>query len=466
MPQQPFQIEVHVSADKLAADLILRGDGSQLSLTANQLMTELQKHEVTYGIMQDVVERICLSPQSYIDVPVTIAVGKPPENGVDAQVEYTFEQKTDVTKPKELDGGRVDFYNVTQIANIVRGQLLARKHPPTPGIDGVGVDGAPIAAKAGRDLPLKAGKNVVLDQTKTLMYAAIDGQASFTEGGKLNIFPVYEVNGDVDFSVGNIDFVGTVVVRGNVPSGFRIKASGDIRIYGSVEGAELEAGGSVHIKNGIAAQDKGHVIAGHDIVTSYIQNGNVTAGNDITVAQSIMFSQVRAGRNVVCTSTKGSIIGGLTQAGKMVVARVIGNSSSTPTSVEVGAKPEVRNEMQSISNELHSMYETLKKTDQGLGVIDKVMKTAGQLPPDKKLLQIKLTNTRMTLEKQIKELENRYRELEEELRDEIPAVVEAQVVMYPGVKLVFGRLVRFIKQEFSRCRFRVQDGEITFTPLV
>ena len=46
------------------------------------------------------------------------------------------------------------------------------------------------------------------------MYAALDGLLTKTEKGKINVFPVYEINGDVDYSIGNIDFVGTVVIRG------------------------------------------------------------------------------------------------------------------------------------------------------------------------------------------------------------------------------------------------------------
>ena len=71
------------------------------------------------------------------------------------------------------------------------------------------------------------------------MYAAIDGLVTKTEKEKLNVFPVYEVNGDVDYNIGNIDFVGTVVIRGNILTGFRVKASGDIRVTGGIEGAEV-----------------------------------------------------------------------------------------------------------------------------------------------------------------------------------------------------------------------------------
>src|SRR5690606_12118002 len=99
---------------------------------------------------------------------------------------------------------------------------------------------------------------------KLKAYAVIDGQVSITENDKINVFPIFEVKGDVDFRVGNIDFVGMVLIRGNVLSGFKIKATGDIRIMGEVEAADLEAGENIEIMAGVVAQGKGSIIAGRN----------------------------------------------------------------------------------------------------------------------------------------------------------------------------------------------------------
>lgn len=39
------------------------------------------------------------------------------------------------------------------------------------------------------------------------------------------IEPVYTIKGDIDYSVGNIDFKGSVRIGGNVVAGFSIKAT-------------------------------------------------------------------------------------------------------------------------------------------------------------------------------------------------------------------------------------------------
>lgn len=465
--EKQYTLEVVISPDRMQADLLIHTDLEHIALSESEIRQFLKSQNVMFGILDHVIEDICDEPEQFVNRPQPIADGMPPVSGVDGRIEFASQSlENDEPKPKEMDDGRVDYYNIVSIPNVSRGQLLARKVPPAPGIDGHDITGGVVAAKHGKEVVIKPGKNVVLNEDKTLLYAAIDGQISISDDEKINVFPVFEVNGDVDFSVGNIDFVGTVVVRGNVPTGFRIKAAGDIRIFGSVEGAELEATGTIEIRSGIVAQDKGSVIAGNNIKTSFIQNGNVSASGDIIVSQSIMFSHVRAGKSIVCRGTKGFIIGGTLQAGEKIVARVFGNASATPTVLEVGVKPELRNELAQIQRELQTYNENMRKADQGLNVLIQMLQTTGDLTPDKRAMQIKLTNSRLTMEKEIKKLDGRRQEVEQLIEGETPAAVEILSIMYPGIKLVFGRYVRFIKQEFSRTRFVVIDGEISTSTLI
>lgn len=465
-----YRLEVKISADKLEAEIFLKvgeEDLESIVLKESDVYNALQTSKVKAGILEEVVQELCAIPAKYANARVTIARGVAPVDGTDAFIEYPYlATVSDEEGPKELEDGRVDFYNITSIPNVVKGQLLARKIPATPGTPGTAVTGEPIAPKAGKEINIKPGKNVVHNKERTMVYAAIDGQVSFTDQDRLNVFPVFEVNGDVDFGVGNIDFVGTVVIRGNVLNGFRVKASGDIRVLGSVEGAELYADGSIEIKSGIVAQDKGVIVAGKDIRTSFIQNANVTAGHQVIVSQSIMFSTVRAGKQIICKGPKGIIIGGVLQAGEKIAARVFGNNSATPTVLEVGVKPELRQELANIQKDLQNVYENLRKTDQGLGVLNQILHSGKELTTEKRIMQIKLTNTRLVLEKECKELEARKKELEIELKGEGPAAVEVYQVMYPGIKLTFGKLVHFIKHEYARTRFIVLDGEISTATLI
>lgn len=182
-------------------------------------------------------------------------------HGTDGRVMLTVDLEED-RKPLEKADGKVDYKDLVRLRNVLKGKLIAKIIPAQPGKLGMTVTGDELAFKAGKEAHFKIGKNVLIDNDGTSMYAAIDGLVTLTDNGKINVFPVYEVNGDVDYSTGNIDFVGTVVIRGNVLSGFTVKSAGDIRVVGGVEGAELISGGSIEITGGIIGYNKVKLLLG------------------------------------------------------------------------------------------------------------------------------------------------------------------------------------------------------------
>lgn len=458
-------LEVLFSDDQSSASIIVKPDVEIPQMTVDGLKQFLSEQKITYGVIEENMLNLVQNPANYRGVPLKIAEGKSAKNGKDGYIEYVYEQQNTTETPQQDDQQIIDFRNIKNVDNIKKGQMLARRISPEEGEDGVSVTGNVIKAKRGKEAPWKLGKNVVLDEEKDAIFAAIDGQASFTDKNKLNVFPVYEVNGDVDFGVGNIDFVGTVVVRGNILAGFKVKASGDLRVYGGIEGAEIDVDGTIEATAGIAAQQKGYIRAGMDIKTSYIQNAQVYATRDIIVSQSIMHSHVAAGRNVICNKSKGLIVGGKVQAGENVVARLIGNMMNTPTIIEVGAKPELREELNQVDRQLKELEESQNKSNQAIRILEQMQTGAGHLPPDKQQMLEQLINTRSTNEQRILALQARRDEIAMELVNSTHARVEAQVRIHSGVKLVFGNYVRFIKDHYEYSYFVLEGGEIVAHPL-
>lgn len=454
-------VKVTVSPDKMTGILQFIRCDEQFSCTAGELEALLRAAGITYGIKYDVLQSISQDPAAFCLKQTLVAQGLPGKPGRDGRIVYALEFNQE-SRPEENESGRVDFKETNRLLNVQKGQLIARKLPPTEGEAGKTVTGVGFTGKRGREARIKAGKNVVCNAERTLIYAAIDGLFTLTGSDVINVFPVYEVNGDVDYRTGNIDFVGTVVIRGNVLTGFKVRAAGDIRIVGGVEGAELETDGSIEITGGIMAGGKGLVKAGHSIRCSFIQDGFVQAGENIQVSQSIMHSQVRAGRSVVCSGAKGLIVGGAVQAGESVQARTVGNSMSTATSIEVGVQPELREELKELRKSLRAQGEALEKTDKALVILDG-MAAAGTIAADKLALRVKLNATKKQAAQEMDEIRERIFEIERSLEDSSLAKVEIQSTVYGGTKVVIGRYTRFIKEAASRVQFRYIDGEITMS---
>ncbi|SFS78918.1 DUF342 domain-containing protein [Paenibacillus sp. BC26] len=456
---------VQLAPDKLTATIQFNVADEQFSCTEGQLEEFLKSHGICYGISRDMLRNIAKRPSAYFYSQNVIALGEQPVHGEDGYIRFSHDMNEGEYRPVELEGGKIDFKEVTQLKNVKRGQLIAEKVPARAGVEGKAVTGDTIACRNGKEAYFKIGKNVVLNPEQSAMYATIDGLISLTDKSKINVFPIFEVNGDVDYKIGNIDFVGTVVIRGNVLTGFKIKASGDIRVIGGVEGAILESDGSIEITGGILASNKGYVKANRNVKSSFIQDSNVTAGEDVLVSQSIMHSHVRAGRNVVCSGPKGLLVGGNIQAGDRVVARTIGNTMSTATTLEVGVRPELRAELTELRLQIKHKVDNLDKTEKALKLLDQLA-SVGQLTPDKMAMRVKLTSTKRAAVEEISTAKDRVLEIEKSLEDTDRAKIDVVNVVYGGTKIVIGRYTRFVKDATQRVSFRYFEGDIVMAPYV
>jgi uncharacterized protein (DUF342 family) len=447
-----------LSDDKTVAYLQMTDMSDSFQISVDQLTKFLESQKIVHGINYEKLSLIAREPKNYMHEKVIIAAGDLPHEGKDGYINYLYDS-LNKKKPEEYEDGSVDLKEMNNINNVLKGQILAERVLAEEGKPGKAVTGEALFAKAGKEARFKVGKNVVVDAENMKMYAAIDGLVATTDRDKINVFPVYEVNGDVDYNVGNIDFVGTVVIRGNVLNGFRVKASGDIRVVGGVEGAELIAEGSIEITAGILAHHKGIVKAGKNVKSSFIQEGNVEAGEDVLVSQSIMHSTVRAAKNVICSGTKGLIVGGIVQAGERVTARTVGNTMSTPTIIEVGVLPELRNELVELRQKIREHNEGMEKTDKALTILNQ-MASIGQLSGDKLAMRIKLNNTKKQSIDELGEMKERILEIEKTLEDIDLARVDVGQMIYGGCKVVIGRYTRFVKDPISRISFKIMDGDV------
>jgi len=451
------QIQI-INSDMLAILTLNEDSRWKESLPTDVMFEYLRQHQIKFGIVEQLVSVICKNPILYINQPIEIARGIVPVQGENARIEWVIYQEDELNKPKLMEDGRVDYYSVNSIINIRKGELIAKKVPSTKGIDGKTVRNTTILAKPGKDIHLRVGKNVVLNETKDKVYSAIDGQLLIQD--KINVMPVYEVNGDVDFSVGNIDFIGSVKVRGDVLDGFKIHASGDINIYGHVEAAEIISGGNIEIQQGVIGHNKSKIKAAKNVKALFIKDGNVFAGENVRVIQSIMQSEVLAGSEVICEGTKGLIVGGRVNAGKRVVGSIIGNQLATSTIIEVGMNPLLREELNKLQIDRRGYYQSLDKVNKALHLIEKLLLTMGSLPPDKKKLQIDLLNQQLLNQKKIKDLDSREKEIEAEMNNVENSSIEIRNTIYPGVKIMIGKYKKFIKDKQSMVKFFLEKGEI------
>lgn len=459
LPDRDGWCRIQVSNDAMEAYLVIEppiGEGKWPD--KEDALKAISSENIIFGIIDEAIDETISKRQIK---PVLIAKGKAPVNGIDAEINYLFETGVFRKAFAEDEFGRVDYRQVQNFQNVTVGQKIVEKIPPTPGEPGMNVRGEEVKANPGKDKQVKLGKNVAWTEDNLAIISTINGEPSLVNN-KVGVHEVHEVKGDVNFKSGNINFLGSVIVRGNVESGFKIEAEGDVTIYGNVDTADIKAGGNIFIKGGISGMDKGKVICGGDFSAKYIEHASVDCEGTITVREAIMHCQVNADQKVVCEGGKGLIVGGLIRSGDEISAKTIGSRLGTVTELEVGVKPKLKLELQELEERLKTNKESLDKAEKAIGLLSKMP----HLPDDRKQMLQNLIKTSYALKAQINESDAKRQELLEEMliKSKEKGKIRVREIIYPGIRVTMGKTTIMIQDEIKYATLVYNEGEIQIQP--
>lgn len=451
--------ELKASPDYLSAELhLIKEYHLELSFTPDDFKEELKERKVVYGYLDEEIERVAegLKEDNF---PLVVAKGLDPENGNDGKLVF---EKNLASKLDRDDHESIDLRDVIKIPSVSKGDKLVTIINPTDGENGINVYGKPVQAKPGKPAKVAAGQNTVYQESEQSIYADIDGQINVDDRA-IHVFPLYEVQGNLDMKIGNLDFIGSIVIRGDVPTGFKIKAGGDVKIYGLVEGATIEAGGSVFVSEGIVPVGKGSITAGFDVQASYINQGNVEAGRHILVENSILHSHCTAKEHIECKN--GVITGGSLSAGLLIKAKDVGNKMHTKTSLFFGANKKVIEKEEKLVAEKKALSDSLKK----LKVIGDKLKeketVTGSLAPKEKVMLLRQRNSIKTTAEKLKAVTVEYEKLRENFVGMQNAKLTVEGTVYTNTDIVFGKYRRKLIQEHRFVEIKLDQGEIIILPL-
>ncbi|GGH69664.1 polymerase [Compostibacillus humi] len=455
MGQLEEMFRVVLSSDRMSAELHCTDDYDPLrweNPDREEMLAFLRKNQVEYGLDENILREVL--NKGTTSFPVTIASGTPPVHGQDGKIAYELDMSTEIKRTSDWN-----FRDVMRIPTVEKGQKLVTIIPPAPGKDGKDVCGNVVQAKPGKPIKLIAGKNVEYKENESAFYATEAGQLSIV-GKYVHVYPVFEVRETLSMKSGNLDFIGTIVIRGDVPSGFMVKAGGDIKIYGMVEAAEIISGGSVYISEGISGQMKGKVEAKENITIGYINQGNVQAGNNLYVENSIFHSKCIVKNEVYCQ--RGSIIGGFISAGKSVEAKDIGNRLSTKTEIVFGVHKLNFEKEQMLIGKKKELLETLRKLEL-LGKKLREQDLANN--PKLRISLLRQRNASEKTKKQLAKIDETLTQLHSQIGDFQTANLTVRNNLYQNVTVSFGKYKRTIEKDFHFVRVFLQDNEIVIEPL-
>ncbi|QOJ01109.1 MAG: DUF342 domain-containing protein [Phycisphaeraceae bacterium] len=347
----PNDITVIVRDHGLRAEVVIPPGHSPAQITPDLLRTIAAgvKVEINPGVERRLAEACAAYASATEGLTFEIARATPPVKGSDASWVWTpaFDPGAALQHaPGEADGGRTD-HRASHVPTLKAGTVIATCTTPTDGTDGRDVTGAVLKAERGKSSPIKPGAGVEVRPDGAVV-ATVDGALSVAKG-VVSVMTVLEVAGSVDFATGNIDFTGDVRVADSVRDGFTIKATGNLTIGGSVEGAEITCGADFVCPRGVASARRATIAVGGNASVGYLRNVAATIEGDLVCRGEIEHCEV----TVLGTfdSGQGRVIGGSIIVPGDARIGTLGSPEWTPTSVYVGVLPVVATELKRLDAE-------------------------------------------------------------------------------------------------------------------
>lgn len=461
---QDEYVRVKISDDRMTAKCRFYPQSTGTStgglLTKDDIISALSRAGVKYGVEDATITQF-LNNRKYCSDYI-LAKATLPIQGRDAAITYHF--NTDLTaKPTTNDDGSVDFHKLNNINNCNKDDLLATLTPVDYGKPGIDVCGKIIRPNKVNNRVLRHGNKVRISDDGLQLFSNVNGHVSLTDG-RVFVSDIYEVPADVDPSTGDIEYEGNVVVRGNVITGFSVKAKGDIEVHGVVEGAYLEAGGQIILRRGIQGMNKGVLKAYGNIVSRFIENAEVIAGGYVTT-DSIMHSNVSAKGDIIVVGRRGLITGGVIHSGTMISAKTSGSYMGTNTVLEVGINIQTMDEFRELEKQIASMKSEKDKIAQALVIVRKKLQTGGNISYDKLESLKKITQTSIQLDTQIAEANARYNILKVEVEGNESGIIKVANTAFSGTKIIICNVIYYVRDSIQHSKFIRDRADIKVVPL-
>ena len=426
----PF-FTLKVSGDNYEAHVTVTNYAENGEISATDLTAFLQDKGVVYGILQSEVERIFT--ESIFGQEVLVAKGKKVEHGKDGKVTYFF--PTEVMAAAD-EQGNIDYKELNVVHNVNAGDKLAEMIPPQKGNEGYTVYGNTIQPKNGKIPNLPMGKNTRQDPNDSnALISTIEGCVKFSHN-IVTVEEVFVVVKHVDYSTGNIQFIGSVVVQGDVKSGFKISSSRDVQINGIVEDASIECGGNVLLKNGFIGKGHGRIIARGEVIAKHCENQTIIADGDVTIIDYAMNCTIKTRGHLFVKEKTGLIVGQESYAVKGIEAKTVGSDSFTYTKLFAGVDEVLNAYLEINIAQIEHIDKTIVKYNRRKLVKKELTETVKRLYAQLLHLKKEKEDKRKLLLEELDNLDSR----EEEFK---AAYIKISDTVYPGTTLkVYDKIIK------------------------
>lgn len=398
-------MKVKITPDKLRAYLVVESKDELNNLCIDDVVKFVNSKGVVQGIKIIEIQSLLENPQ---EGEFLIAEGNPPIDGRDGYISFEF----DITKK-------------TLIRNVKAGEKIAVVYPPTSGVNGIGVTGEILKAKQGKPTNVFLGQNVAfLDSDNSVIVSTSDGNLVLNEDGTIEVSPVLKINGNIDVSFGEVNFIGTLIVNGDIKSGAKVKVGKNLEVYGNIEDAEVEVKGNALIGGGFIGYGRGRLYVHGDVSLRYITNQNLIADGDVVIKREAVNANIVCGGKIIAKDAV--IIGGTVMCKGEVEAKSIGGAEYSRTVIIIGRRDKQIEKLKKVTAEIKRLGSYLEGIKSEIYALARLKIDWGELPEDQERQLQNLMKWRDEIPKRLQQLEV----LRENLLNDMKKSGKARLIVY------------------------------------
>ncbi len=447
-------IEISVSGNQCEAYItVTEPKNGGKEPTYEQILREIELNAVVYGIKENILHSIL--DEKKFNRRYCFASYTPAVSGNDGDITYRFTKENNLA-PVEDERGFVNYKDLGVVRNISEGDVIADITHPTEGTNGTDVRGNVLKCIPGKKAKFTIGPNTKLTDDGTRIISLIDGNLNYKSGAFV-VDSVVNINGDVDSSVGNIDFTGDVVIKGDVLEGFKVISKANIIINGSINGAVIEAGGDIVIRKGCI---NSQITSEGNVSVNFCEYSKIKCGGDLT-STNFVICDVYCGGNLMTKGSGGGLHGGKYTCLLSVDVQNIGTKNYTKTELSVGNNAILTNEKINLTANIADIERRINDINLAVNYLKGKQKELKRLPEEKEKLLGTSIRQKVIFGVEVSKLQKRISEIDELLMKRQFLSVGCTGVIYPNVKIIINDEAIKIEDEYHRSRvFLDSEGEI------
>jgi uncharacterized protein len=440
--------ELHVCVDLMESDLIatlmLEGIPPDNETLRVRIREELKKKKVVYGIKEEILDDV---GSIRFGSKITIAEGEYPRHGIDGYVEF---------HSRAHDPGGPKLYPLN---NVTKGKVIAVLYPPHEGKPGKTVRGRVIKQRIGKKARLLAGMGTKTIASDPLTVAADeDGHAVMHKDGRVEVKPIITIESDVNPTMGSIDFVGSLVVRGNVNSGSSISVGKDLMIIGHSRDAVINAGGDVWVREGFIGKGDGIIRAKGNVTLPHVWNQTVETDGNIELLRESVGGRLVAGGKIIADNA--TIVGGLLEASQEITVKNLGCGRSTQARIRVGCRSRTLTRLSNTREEIQYAKRHFKEIENSIKRLKRMNGDLDRLPIDQQGIHEKLKESHEFLTRRLAALKEEQARLIGMLDHDYDSRLKVHGIVRENVLVEVNGIRKVIDDELEGVMFKEREHEI------